>query len=111
MSCPFCKSEVLPGAARCPACTSWIADPPPVREWLRAREGKLVAGVAAGLSRRFAVPVAAVRLVFLLSVLLGGWGILVYLALWIAMPREPEAPPVAAPAPSVPAAPAAPPAG
>ncbi len=89
MTCPYCKSDVAPGATRCPACTTWIADPPPVREWLRARDGALVAGVARGLSRHFGVPVAAVRLVFLLSVLLGGWGILAYVALWIAMPREP----------------------
>jgi phage shock protein PspC (stress-responsive transcriptional regulator) len=30
-----------------------------------------------------------VRLVFLLSILFGGWGILAYVALWIAMPLEP----------------------
>jgi phage shock protein PspC (stress-responsive transcriptional regulator) len=35
------------------------------------------------------------RLAFLLSVLLGGWGILVYIAFWIAMPLEPLALPSA----------------
>ena len=88
MRCPYCRSDVPAGASRCPACTTWIADPPQVREWFRAREGKLLGGVAAGLSRRFGLPVAAIRLVFLLSVLLGGWGVVVYVALWIAMPRE-----------------------
>jgi phage shock protein PspC (stress-responsive transcriptional regulator) len=80
-------SEIAPGAMRCPACTSWIGEHP-IREWTRARSGRMIAGVARGLSNRFGVPVAAVRLVFLLSVLLGGWGVLVYLALWIAMPEE-----------------------
>jgi phage shock protein PspC (stress-responsive transcriptional regulator) len=54
----------------------------------------MVAGICRGLATRFGVPVAALRLAFVLSVLLGGWGILAYLALWIAMPLEP-APPAA----------------
>ena len=64
---------------------------PPLRDWTRAREGRLIAGVARGLSDRFGLPCAAVRLVFLLSILFGGWGILAYVALWIAMPLEPLA--------------------
>ena len=108
MICPYCKTENALGATRCSACTSWMVENPPVREWTRAREGRIVAGVCRGLSNRFGVPVAAVRLVFLLSILFGGWGILVYVALWIAMPLEP-APAALAPAdPSAaPAAPAA----
>ncbi len=105
MLCPYCRTENQAGATRCAACTSWMADPPPVREWTRARSGRLLAGVARGLANRFGMPIAAVRLVFLLSILFGGWGILVYLALWIAMPQEPLAlPPADRPA----AAPAAP---
>jgi phage shock protein PspC (stress-responsive transcriptional regulator) len=107
MICPYCKTENALGATRCAACTSWMVERPPVREWTRAREGRFVAGVCRGLSGRFGIPVAAVRLVFLLSILFGGWGILVYVALWIAMPLDPAA--ALAPAdPGV--APAAPPA-
>jgi phage shock protein C len=89
MICPYCRTENAPGAVRCAACTSWMTDRPPQREWVRAREGRMLGGVARGLSNRFGVPCAAVRLAFLLSVLVGGWGILAYLALWIAMPLEP----------------------
>ncbi len=96
MTCPYCRSENQPGSTRCAACTSWLVDPPPVREWTRARGQRMVAGVCRGLANRFGVPVAALRLAFVLSVLLGGWGILAYLALWIAMPLEPA--PRAAPA-------------
>ena len=101
MTCPYCRTENEPGAVRCRACTSWIAEPVPQREWLRARQGKMIAGVCRGLSNRFGVPLAVTRLVFVLSVLFGGWGVLLYLALWIAMPLEP--------APAAPAARAAPP--
>jgi phage shock protein PspC (stress-responsive transcriptional regulator) len=89
MLCPYCRTENRPGATRCAACTSWMVESPPVREWLRPRQGRLLAGVGAGLAARFALPVAAVRAAFILSVVLGGWGVLVYLALWIAMPLEP----------------------
>jgi len=68
-------------------------------EWWRARQGKMIGGVARGLSNRFGIPVAALRLLFLLSIFAGGWGVIVYLALWIAMPLEPGVPvPAAAPA-------------
>ncbi len=96
MLCPYCRTENAAGATRCAACTSWMADPPPVREWTRARSGRMIAGVARGLANRFGIPIAAVRLVFLLSILFGGWGILVYVALWIAMPQEPLALPATA---------------
>jgi phage shock protein C len=88
MRCPYCQTETLPGATRCPACTSWIGDPA-VREWSRARNGRIIAGVARGLANRFGLPVAAVRLAFLLCIPLGLWGVLLYLACWIAMPEEP----------------------
>jgi phage shock protein PspC (stress-responsive transcriptional regulator) len=103
MTCPYCRTENEPGAVRCRACTSWIAEPVPQREWLRARQGKMIAGVCRGLSNRFGVPLAVTRLVFVLSVLFGGWGVLLYLALWIAMPLEPAAAaPAARPAPPPP---------
>ncbi|HZY04212.1 MAG TPA: PspC domain-containing protein [Anaeromyxobacteraceae bacterium] len=100
MTCPYCRTENQPGSTRCAACTSWMVDPPPVREWTRARGNRMVAGVCRGLATRFGIPVAALRLAFVLSVLLGGWGILAYLALWIAMPLEPAPPALAGPAPA-----------
>jgi phage shock protein C len=95
MTCPYCRTENQAGATRCAACTSWMVDTPPTREWVRAREGKLIAGVCRGLANRFALPVAPLRLAFVLSILLGGWGLVAYLALWIAMPAtaRPAAPP------------------
>ncbi len=100
MTCPYCHTQNQPGSTRCAACTSWMVDPPPVREWTRARASRMVAGVCRGLASRFGIPVAALRLAFVLSVLLGGWGILAYLALWIAMPLEPAPAPRAQPAPA-----------
>jgi phage shock protein PspC (stress-responsive transcriptional regulator) len=88
MHCPYCKSETLEGASKCSACGSWIVAKPPMREWIRAREGRRIAGVCRGLADHFGIPVAALRLLFLASMLFGGWGVVVYLALWIALPQE-----------------------
>jgi phage shock protein PspC (stress-responsive transcriptional regulator) len=54
----------------------------------RPRNGKLVAGVCAGLARRFGMSPTAVRALFVLSFLLPGPQILLYAALWIIMPAE-----------------------
>ncbi len=89
MICPFCRTENRPGAVKCAACASWMVDYPPVREWYRSREGRMIAGVCRGLANRFGIPIAALRAGFLLSLLLGGWGLVVYVVLWIAMPLAP----------------------
>ena len=92
MLCPYCRSDIPSGALRCAACTSWIPDRAPAREWRRARQGKMVAGVAQGLANHYGVPVAAVRLLAVLTTVLGFWGLPVYVMLWILMPLEPELP-------------------
>lgn len=84
MRCPYCLTENLDGATRCAACSSWMIE----REWTRARDGRRIAGVCRGLANRFHVPVAALRLLFLGSILFGGWGILAYVALWISLPWD-----------------------
>lgn len=54
----------------------------------RPTSGKLVAGVCAGLARRFGLPANVVRAIFLLSCLLPGPQVLAYLALWIVLPKD-----------------------
>ncbi|HEX6026339.1 MAG TPA: PspC domain-containing protein [Solirubrobacter sp.] len=54
----------------------------------RPRDGKIIAGVCAGLARRFGVQPWQVRALFVLSCLLPGPQFLLYIALWIIMPRE-----------------------
>ena len=61
------------------------------RRLYRSRGERIVGGVCGGLAAYFDVDPSVIRLVFLLAALLGGHGILVYLALWIIMPPEPLA--------------------
>ncbi|HEX5782029.1 MAG TPA: PspC domain-containing protein [Solirubrobacteraceae bacterium] len=54
----------------------------------RPRSGRVIAGVCAALARRFGMSPRVVRLIFLLSCLLPGPQILIYVVLWIVLPAE-----------------------
>jgi phage shock protein C len=54
----------------------------------RPREGRMIAGVCAGLARRFGLDPTLVRVLFVLSTLLPGPQVLAYIILWIVMPSE-----------------------
>ncbi len=58
---------------------------------VRPREGRWIAGVCLALARRFGVSVGRVRLAFVVSVLLPGPQVVLYLLLWILIPSEEEA--------------------
>lgn len=72
---------------------------------VRPREGRWLAGVCAGLGRRFGISAGAARLLFVLVLLvLPGSQLLVYPILWILMPTEHE---LGAPTPYSPSSPMA----
>ena len=58
------------------------------RKLVRPRQGRVFAGVCAGLAQRFGMSAGMVRLLFLLSLLLPGTQVIVYLVLWVLMPNE-----------------------
>jgi phage shock protein C len=53
----------------------------------RTETDRVIAGVAGGVAQRFGFNSTLVRLAWLLSVFFGGFGILAYLVLWIALPK------------------------
>jgi phage shock protein PspC (stress-responsive transcriptional regulator) len=57
------------------------------RVWYRRRRGKMIAGVCAGLARRFGTTPTTMRLIFVISCLLPGPQFLVYIALWVLVPE------------------------
>ncbi len=57
------------------------------RRWVRPRDGRLLAGVAAGIADRLELPAWLVRVVFVAMTLADGVGILVYLGAWALMPE------------------------
>ena len=75
---------------------------------VRPRDGRLLAGVVAGLGRRFGIDPWPARLLFVLLLLvIPGSQVLIYPVLWILMPKggagaatPPATPPAAPPAPA-----------
>ena len=58
------------------------------RRLYRPRDNRWIAGVCSGLARRFGMSPGVMRLIFVLSCLLPGPQVLIYLALWVIMPNE-----------------------
>ena len=57
---------------------------------LRIRQGRIVAGVCAGLGAYFGVDVNLVRLAFGVLTVFYGLGILLYLIAWLILPEQGE---------------------
>ena len=55
----------------------------------RPREGRVIAGVCAGLGRRLGVDPWLVRVIAIVSLFLPGPQFLAYIVLWILMPPDP----------------------
>lgn len=62
---------------------------PATQRLMRARDGAWLGGVCAGLATRYGWDATLVRVLFVLSILLPGPQVLLYLVLWIVIPREP----------------------
>ncbi|MET0694826.1 MAG: PspC domain-containing protein [Propionibacteriaceae bacterium] len=58
---------------------------------VRPSHDRMIAGVCSGLGRRFGISANIVRLIFVLSLLLPGPQILIYLGAWILIPNESSA--------------------
>ncbi|WOQ16405.1 PspC domain-containing protein [Raineyella sp. W15-4] len=54
----------------------------------RPAEGRVIAGVCAGLGAKFGIDPLILRIAFAVSLFWGGAGALVYAILWVLMPSE-----------------------
>jgi phage shock protein C len=89
--CPYCAEDIQDEALKCRYCGSTLEGSPLSSPWYRVRRGKMIAGVCAGLAEQFGVSVTALRLAAVILTLIGGWGVIVYIVLWVIMPyRSPR---------------------
>jgi phage shock protein PspC (stress-responsive transcriptional regulator) len=105
--CPYCAEDIKPEAIKCRFCGSTLSTKSFINSdtpWQRVNQGKRIAGVCTGLVKMFNIPVylLPVRLFFILTTLIYGFGAILYMALWILMetPTDIEGAPAAAPQPS-----------
>ncbi len=61
---------------------------PPHRELVRPRDTRVLAGVASGLAEHWGVGPGWIRVAFLVTSIFGGFGLLLYLGLWIILPSD-----------------------
>ena len=66
------------------------APPPPPQELVRPVSGRLIAGVAEGLSNRLGIADWIVRAAFVVTAFVGGLGVALYLAGWALIRSEDE---------------------
>jgi phage shock protein C len=59
------------------------------RRLYRSRTNRKLAGVCGGLAQYFNTDPTLIRVLFVVLAVLGGPGLLIYLVLWIVVPKEP----------------------
>lgn len=60
-----------------------------MKQLARPQHNKWIAGVCAGLAQRFGMSPGTVRFLFIVSCVLPGPQFLIYLVLWVLMPKAP----------------------
>lgn len=90
--CPWCAETIRTEAIKCRHCGSFVEQTALrglTAPWVRPEQGRMIAGVCAGLAQQFGISVTVLRLAFVLGVIFsGGVVLLLYLALWITMPSR-----------------------
>jgi phage shock protein C len=59
------------------------------RKLYRSKTNRQVAGVCGGLAEYFNLDATLVRVLFVLLAVLGGSGLVLYVAMWVIVPKEP----------------------
>lgn len=57
-------------------------------EKLYRTKDRKIAGVCGGLAKKFGIDATIMRIIWVAAVLLGGFGVILYLIMWLIMPEE-----------------------
>ncbi len=97
MFCTQCGQSMDEKANFCPHCGATgnstaagpAATPRVEKKLLRAREDKWIAGVCMAFARYFEIDITLVRLLWVITIIFAGTGLLAYIICWAIIPREP----------------------
>ena len=90
--CPYCAEMIKYEAIKCHYCGSNLLPKNSYKRdisWQRINKGKKIAGVCTGIADMFNVPtlILPMRLLFIFTSIFWGFGVLLYIALWILMEK------------------------
>jgi phage shock protein C len=89
MYCNYCGKVIQDDAAVCAYCGLRVGASLARTRLVRPRLGRKIAGVCLGFSEYFDIDVTLVRVVWLITLFMSGFGLIPYLIAWIVMPEEP----------------------
>lgn len=97
MYCNYCGKVIQDDAAVCAYCGIRVGGSLARKQLLRPRQGRKIAGVCLGFAEYFDIDVTLVRLVWFITAIMSGIGLIPYVIAWIVMPDEPFLLPAGAP--------------
>ena len=99
MYCNYCGKVIQDDAAVCAYCGVRVGASVARHRLARPRQGRKIAGVCLGFAEYFDLDVTIVRVIWLITAIMSGIGVIPYIIAWIVMPEEPLllAAPAAAP--------------
>jgi phage shock protein C len=89
MYCNYCGKVIQDDASHCAYCGKRIGSAVARKRLVRPRAGRAIAGVCAGFAEYFDLDVTLVRVVWLVTAIMTGIGILSYPIAWVIVPEEP----------------------
>ncbi|HUI44160.1 MAG TPA: PspC domain-containing protein [Terriglobia bacterium] len=91
MFCPQCGREFASSVNYCSQCGAaiWPSPPPATKKLYLSRTDRKIAGVCGGVADYLDIDATLIRLVWVMTVLFAGWGVLGYLIAWVVIPEEP----------------------
>jgi phage shock protein C len=91
MFCGQCGKEYAEIVNYCSHCGAPLRPPAPrpAKKLYLSREDKKIAGVCGGFAEYLDMDPTLVRLIWVMTTLFAGWGLLGYLIAWLVIPEEP----------------------